>query len=215
MDEPIGLRQLKKRRQREEIAAAAQRLFAQRGFEAVTVAEVARAAQVAPKTVFNYFPTKEDLFYSRADSFGEDLVVAVRDRPPGMTVIDAFRRFVLTPRGVLVVDDDTGPDAEPQTTLLRVAVNSPALLAREKQVLERYSNSLAGLIADEIGVSEDDIEPRVVADALIAVHRALIDYIRPRIVAGVPREKLIKEFRNQGQRGFKRLEEGLADYAPR
>jgi AcrR family transcriptional regulator len=215
MDGPVGLRELKKRNQREQIAAVAHDLFAAQGFEAVTVAEVARTAQVAPKTVFNYFPTKEDLFYSRVDSFGDELLAAVRDRPAGTSVVEAFRRFVLTPRGVLALADDASEEAARLTTLMRVALNSPALLAREKLVLERYSRSLAGLIANETGDGEDDIEPHVVADALIAVHRALIDYIRPRIVAGEPREKLLKEFRTQGRRAFRRLEEGLGDYARR
>ena len=66
-----GLRERKKLQTRELIAETARRLFAERGFEAVTVAEVARAADVAEKTVFNYFPTKEDLVYWRLESFEE------------------------------------------------------------------------------------------------------------------------------------------------
>src|SRR5438034_3149760 len=89
-----GLRERKKRQTREAIAAAAMELFAARGFDAVTVADVARAADVATATVFNYFPRKEDLVYSRLEVFEEELLAAIRDRLPGTSVVDAFAEFV-------------------------------------------------------------------------------------------------------------------------
>ena len=66
----LGLRQRKKQQTRQLIADTAWRLFADRGFERVTVAEIAREAQVAVATVFNYFPTKEDLFFYRLEALG-------------------------------------------------------------------------------------------------------------------------------------------------
>src|SRR5919112_2615380 len=100
-----GLRERKKQRTRRLIADTARRLFAERGFEQVTVAEIAREAEVAPATVFNYFPTKEDLFYSRLEAFEDELLAAIRDRPPGESILDAFGRFVSRPRGVLAGGD--------------------------------------------------------------------------------------------------------------
>src|SRR5919106_6667436 len=94
-----GLRERKKQETRQLIADTARRLFAERGFEAVTVAEIAREADVAEKTVFNYFPTKEDLFYSRLEAFEDELLEAIRAREPGQTVLAAFRTFLLQPRG--------------------------------------------------------------------------------------------------------------------
>ena len=79
----MGLRELKKEQTRQLIAGTAWRLFADRGFDKVTVAEIAREAQVAEATVFNYFPSKEDLFYSRFEAFSARLADAVRDRDPG------------------------------------------------------------------------------------------------------------------------------------
>src|SRR4051812_45965139 len=199
-----GLRERKKQQTREHIAATAQRLFAKRGFEAVTVGDVARAANVAEKTVFNYFPTKEDLFYSRMELFGEQLLGAGRDRPAGESVAAAFRRFVLEPRGLLAED---GGEVEPRIrATLRVISDSPALLAREQQVLEGYSASLAELIAAETGATADDVEPRVAADALMAVHRVLIHWVRARVLAGVSREKIARDYRRQARRAFGRLE---------
>src|SRR5919109_5026315 len=95
-----GLRERKKQQTRELIAEAARRLFVQRGFERVPVAEIAREADVSEKTVFNYFATKEDLVYWRMESFEEELLATIREREPGEPVLAAFRRFVLVPRGL-------------------------------------------------------------------------------------------------------------------
>src|SRR3954452_21653806 len=165
-----GLRERKKQQTRQLIADAARRLFADRGFEGVTVAEVAREADVSEATVFNYFPTKEDLFYSGLEAFEEELIAAIRGREPGQTVLAAFRRFLLEPRGALAmknVDEAT----QRQRTITRVITESPALLARERQLFARYTESLAALIADETGPAQDDVEPRVVANALLGIHR--------------------------------------------
>src|SRR6266545_457333 len=169
-----GLRARKKERTRELIAQTARRLFLERGFDAVTVAEVARAADVSEKTVFNYFPTKEDLFYSRLEAFEDELLGTVRGRSRGETVLHAFRRFVLQPRGVLGMEG--GGDAREATARLqeitRVITDSPALLARERQVFARYTASLAALIAQETGARASDVEPWVAANALMGVHRS-------------------------------------------
>ena len=215
MNTSPGLRERKKQQTRQLIADTARRLFAERGFEAVTVAEVAREADVAEKTVFNYFPTKEDLFYSRTESFGLELLDAVANRRAGETVLEAFRRFALTPRGLLALDDASSGEAARSRAAVRVILESPALQARERQILEGYSASLAERLAEESGAAVDDVEPQVVADALIAVHRALLDYVRRRIVAGEPPEALRRDFRAQGRHAFARLGRGFGDYAPK
>src|SRR5919201_3978344 len=88
----LGLRERKKQRTRELIAESARRLFAERGFERVSVAEIARAAEVSEQTVCNYFPTKEDLVYWRLASFEEELLAAIRGRGGGGSVPQAFGR---------------------------------------------------------------------------------------------------------------------------
>ena len=98
----MGLRERKKEQTRQLIAETAWRLFAERGFDRVTVAEVAREAQVAEATVFNYFRTKEDLFYSRLEAYGARLVEAVAARAPGEPAVAAFRRFLLESDGGLL-----------------------------------------------------------------------------------------------------------------
>jgi AcrR family transcriptional regulator len=209
-DQP-GLRERKKRRTRELIAETARRLFGERGFEGVTVAEVARAADVSEKTVFNYFPTKENLVYWRLETFEDELLEAVRGRDPGEAALAAFGRFVLARRGLLAEPD---PDAvERLVALTRTILDSPALLAREQRIFDRYTASLAALLAEENRPRDGDIQPWVAANAMIGVHRALVDFSRRRIAEGVRNPRLAREVRAQGKRALSALESGLGDYA--
>jgi AcrR family transcriptional regulator len=212
-DREPGLRQRKKQRTRRLIAETARRLFVERGFDRVTVAEIARAAEVAEKTVFNYFPTKEDLVYWRLEAFEEELLAAIREREPGESAVAAFARFVLAQRGWLAERD---PAAREQlAAITRMITESRALLAREQQVFERYTESLAALLAEETGAGADDVRPRVVAGALMGVHRALVDRTRRGIVAGAPRARIAREVRAQADQAFALLERGLGAYAVR
>ena len=209
-----GLRERKKERTRQLIADTARRLFAERGFAAVTVAEIAREADVAEKTVFNYFPTKEDLFYSRLDAFEQELLDAIREREPNETVLDAFGRFLLQPRGVLALGDSGDLHATEQLlTITRVITESPALLARERQVFARYTEALAALLAEETGAPPGSVEPVVAATALLGAHRALIDYVRRRTLAGDSASAIGHGMRAEAKRALKLLEGGLGDYA--
>ena len=90
-----GLRELKKARARRHIADTAARLFAERGYEHVSVADVARAAEVAEQTVYNYFPAKEQLVTDRDQQIQDRLGDLIRARPPGVTPAAAIRGFVL------------------------------------------------------------------------------------------------------------------------
>src|SRR3984957_7522967 len=148
MDAELGLRERKKLRTRRLIAETAARLFVERGFDAVPVAEVARAAEVSEATVFNYFPTKEDLVYQGMEAYETELLAAVRDRPAGESIVAAFGRFVLKPRGFLV-------------GVSRMIAASPALRVREREILARFAASLAAVIAEDTGTGPDDLRPWV------------------------------------------------------
>jgi AcrR family transcriptional regulator len=206
-----GLRERKKQQTREQIAEAARRLFAERGFAKVTVAEVAHAADVSEQTVFNYFPTKEDLVYWRLGSFEEELLATIRDREPGEPALAAFRRFLLAQRGLL---GDHDPAAREQlTAFTRMIVESPALRAREAQILFGYTASLSALLAEETGAGEDDIRPAVVANALMGVHRALIEHVRRRMLAGESGPELGAAVRAEAERALDLVAGDLGDYA--
>ena len=215
MSQEPGLRERKKQQTRQLIADTARRLFAERGFESVTVAEVAREADVAEGTVFNYFPTKEDLFYSRLEAFEEDLLAAIRERKPGESVLTAFREFLLERRGVFAMRTPGGDDEATKQlhTVTRVITESPLLLARERQVFAHYAEALASLIAKETGARPNDVVPHAVANTLIGIHRALIDYVRRRALEGARASQVAREVRAQAKRACAQLEHGLGDYA--
>src|SRR5919112_5474551 len=86
---PTGLRAFKKARTREAISDVATWLFVQRGFEAVTMAEIAQAAEVSVKTIFNHFNSKEELFFDRADDVLGALVDAILERTEGVPTVEA------------------------------------------------------------------------------------------------------------------------------
>jgi hypothetical protein len=126
-------------------------------------------------------------------------------------VLDAFARFVLQPRGLLAA---TEPEAiEHLAAITRTITESPALLAREQRIFDRYTVSLAALLAEETGAAPDAVEPRVAATALLGVHRMLVDYSRSQITAGVRNPLLSRRVRAQGRQALALLERGLGDYA--
>ena len=98
------------------------RLFLERGFDQVSVAEVARAADVSEATVFNYFPTKEDLVYERMDAFEQELLAAVRERPEGESALRAFVRFILDRSDTAM----TGDGRRRVAALTRLTTASPS-----------------------------------------------------------------------------------------
>jgi AcrR family transcriptional regulator len=211
MEPELGLRERKKLRTRQLIAETARRLFAERGFDAVPVASVAKAAEVSEATVFNYFPTKEDLVFQGMQVFEAELLTAVRDRPAGETIVAAFARFVLQPRGFLAAQD---PDAARYLTQIsQMIAASPSLRAREREILARYTTSLAALIAEDTAAGPDDLRPWVVARALIGTHQSLIEFVHRRLRQGATDPAaLAREVALQGRRALDLLEQGLASY---
>jgi AcrR family transcriptional regulator len=216
LTEPLGLRGRKKQQTRALIAATAWRLFEAHGFEAVTVGAIAREANVAEKTVFNYFPTKEDLFYSSLESFEQDLLMALRERPAGETVLRAFRTFLLdgSRAGLLAVRGTAAAEARRRLRHRnRMIAESPALQARERQIMSQTTRALADLIAAETRAPAGDISAMVVATALVGVHAALIEFVRRRTLAEQDEFRLARDLRAQARRAFDLLESGLRHYA--
>jgi AcrR family transcriptional regulator len=209
VSEPLGLRERKKQQTRQLIAETARGLFTERGFDQVTVAEIARAADVAEQTVYNYFPTKEDLVYWRLESFERELLAAIRDRATGVPVLEAFWQWMLRPHGLL----DEQPVPQGLAPMARVIEESAALRAREQQVFERYTVSLADLIAKETGAERSAIEPWVAANALMGLHRALVHYARSRVLGGARNPGLARDLRARAEEARAMLATGLRDYA--
>ena len=204
-----GLRERHKAQTRQLIFEAASRLFAERGFDAITVAQVARAADVSEMTVFNHFPTKEDLFFAKMEFFEERLLDAVRARPAGVPALEAFRRPVIEGCSNLGEKESVERIAK-AAALIR---GSLALQRREREIVARFTDRLAELIAAQTGAHMDDVEPRAVAEALMGTHRALVRHVRRSVLAGIRGRQLASSARSQARRAFARLERGFADYA--
>jgi AcrR family transcriptional regulator len=204
-----GLRERKKEQTRQLIYETAAHLFAERGFETVTVAEIARIADVSDVTVFNYFATKEDLFFAGMQFFEERLLEAVRERAGGESVFTAFQR--------LVVDGCDRIGAKERTDVIARAATligaSPALQVRERETVARYTQELARLLAEETGAGLDDVAPLAVANALMGTQRALVSYVRSSVLAGRRGARLVRDARAQATQAFERLRDGLGDYA--
>jgi AcrR family transcriptional regulator len=212
----MGLRERKKTQTRHHIAQVAWRLFADHGFDQVTVAHVAREAEVAVATVFNYFPTKEALFFSSLETFEAHLLEAVATRPAGEPVLAAFRRFLLAAGGLLVQADAGDAQAlERLRTLNRVIAASPTLQAREHHTLAATADALAALLAAETNAQPHDPHPQVAANALLGVQRALVAYTRQRVLADPTPTGLAADVQRHAEAAFALLDHGLGDYAPK
>jgi AcrR family transcriptional regulator len=157
----VGLRERKKREMRRLLADIAMHLFAERGFDAVTVADIAAAANVSAKTVFNYFATKEDLVLDGREEIEAELVRAVRERAPDESILAAVRRHTF-----LVAERMNALPAERRALFLKVVRNSPTVHTRMRQMSLQYEDQLADILAEEATASAGDPTPRVVASLL-------------------------------------------------
>jgi AcrR family transcriptional regulator len=202
-----GLRERKKRATRDAIAATARRLFAERGFDAVTVAEVAAAADVSEKTVFNHFPAKEDLVFAGGEARLAQLAAAIVQRPAGTSVLEVFRAS-----SEAMLDAIAAGAGEDRLVVPRIVRDSPTLQQRLAAGWEHEAAALVAVIAQATGVDDDDLVPAVVARtlawALITIFRAAFDGL----LAGEDPERLAARLRPQAARAYDQLAVGLGDY---
>ena len=196
----MGLRETKKLATRRQIADVAMRFFAERGFERVTVAEVAAAAGVSEKTVFNYFPTKEDLFYDEVPERARALAAAIRERPRGESVVAALRRLQLGQ-----CDRLCSPGF---ATFARVIEESPGLQAKELEIMSLFAQAAAEALVEE-GV--DPRDARIAAGLLVSVHRQFFRAARAQALAGRHGPAAVRRLRGDLERAYALLEHGLGD----
>jgi AcrR family transcriptional regulator len=205
-----GLRERKKRAARETIAATARRLFAERGFDAVTVAEVAAAADVSEKTVFNHFPTKEDLAFAGREEGIAQFVTAIAERPPGSSVLDVFRAMTHTVLDVFVAGGD-----EDLLAVAKIIRGSRALQERLTVGWESGAAAITAVIADTSGTGEDDLMPAIVARTLWFTHRSIFRLALTGLLAGEEGEQLAARLRVAADRAYDQLAGGLGEYGKR
>jgi AcrR family transcriptional regulator len=165
-----GLRERKKRATHQKIQDAALDLFARDGFAETTVAAIAEAADVAPRTVFTHFPAKEDLLFPHDRTF-DGLKQRLETRPAGESTLDALRAWIADDLWLRDAEDDADPrqDLRRARTRREVIDADPALRQRERGQLDRVERMLAAAIAGDTGEAPTDLVPRMAASATVAV----------------------------------------------
>jgi AcrR family transcriptional regulator len=157
-----GLRERKKQRTREQIVEAAMGLFAERGYHATTIADIAEAADVAPRTFFSYFPSKEAVVFHNLDRDMDALAAALRDRLPGENAFDALRRWIDT------MFDEWMVEEEEALLRKRLCLEDEGLANFEGGIMARIHELLLEAIAEDLDEPPDALRPRLVAAAAAA-----------------------------------------------
>lgn len=208
MSDTSGLRERKKRAMHQRLSDTAITLFLDRGFEKVTVADVAAAVEVSKPTLFRYFPTKEDLVLHRFADHEAEAARVVARRAAGCSPLEALRRHFL--RGLERRDPVTGLNDHPQVLAFhRLLYGTPSLVARMSAFVEASEAALAEALDDGAG----GIEVQLAAGQIVAVQRILALANWRRIAAGESADALWPEAVTAADRAFAQLERGLPDYA--
>jgi AcrR family transcriptional regulator len=205
-----GRRERKKRATRDAIFVAARALFMKKGFDAVTVAEIAEAADVSEKTVFNHFATKEDLALAGGEERLAKTIEALRLRLPGESVADVFRRTTAGTIDAIEVDPVDQVLAVP-----RMVRESKVLQDRLLIGWEREAKELTPAVAEAAGVGEDDLVAQVVARTLAWTHRLIFRQAIAALLAGEDQGTVAARLRVEAGRAYDQLSRGVADYGVR
>jgi len=201
-----GLRERKKQKARLAISAIATRMFIDKGFDAVTVADVAAKADVSVATIFNYFATKEDLFFDRADAVIAGPSAIVRGRKRKETVTGALHRGFRA-----AIETSTVRFFDRNAARFMTTVDeSPALRARARLVLEQTEAHLAKTLASELHARRPDPTPRVLAAMIVAIERMLVDLAREHLRRGDGGARARRALLHACDRAFEILNEGAS-----
>ncbi|MFD8378051.1 TetR/AcrR family transcriptional regulator [Streptomyces sp. NPDC059679] len=218
MSGETGLRERKKQRMYRTISETAISLFLERGFDRVSVADVAAAAEVSKPTLFRYFPAKEDLVLHRFADHEDEAARVVRDRAAGQSPLAALHQHFLA--GLERRDPITGLNDVPGVLAFqRLLYGTPSLVARMFEYISRSEEALTTALS-AIGGPEpddlaapDDVTPRLAAGQIIAVQRILGQDNWRRIEGGASADEVYPGAVAAADRAFAMLRTGLAPYA--
>jgi AcrR family transcriptional regulator len=206
-----GLRERKKARTRLAISDIATRLFIERGFDSVTVAEVAEAADVSVNTIFNYFATKEELFFDRGSEVSDAPSRIVRERRPGESVIDALERVYTA----AAKDDTRRSWSKTLRPFIATIDASPALRLRARVLRDQSEQRLAETLRVETGATPDDVTPRVAAALITGLEWLLVEEFSSRLLRGEADTKIRAALFRTAERGFAMLRLAIGGYGVR
>jgi AcrR family transcriptional regulator len=198
-----GLRERKKRETRDAIAAAALALFLERGFDAVTVVDVAVAANVSEKTVFNHFATKEDLVFANAEEKLFERAEAIRLRAPGTPLSRIFLADTLR-----FLDAIEAGEVDRAMTVPRLVRSSPALRGRLMLSWELEAATLTAAVTDD----DDDLIAAAVVRSLVWANRVVFRAAMRRLIADEDPAGVARDLRAEAERVSARLDLGLEGY---
>ncbi|HEY4276845.1 MAG TPA: helix-turn-helix domain-containing protein [Conexibacter sp.] len=164
-----GLRERKKLRTYETIAAAALDLFDRQGFRATTIAQIAETADVSPRTVSAYFPAKEELLFPHSEESFEALAQHLRERPADQLATDALRSWIES----IFEERDQHHKHDSERKRRRVIESDESLRAYERHQLERAEGLFASAVAQDLGTEPDDVAARFAAAAAVGALTAI------------------------------------------
>jgi AcrR family transcriptional regulator len=205
--EKLGLRERKKARSRLAISNLATKMFIERGFDDVTVAEVAAAADVSVATIFNYFETKEELFFDREGKVVEAQRRFILERKAGEAITTVLHREFLA-----AIDAGVPHLMAEGASFLRTIEGSAALRARLRLGFEKAEASLAETIAEETEGRPADPTPQIVAAILVAIQRTLLESATAAALRGDAVASTKRKLRQACDRAFALLEGGMRGY---
>jgi AcrR family transcriptional regulator len=189
-----GLRARKKAETRSRIAESAARLFAARGYDDVTVLDVAHASKVSEKTVFNYFPTKESLALDRDAEEIARLIGLLRDRPTGVSPARAIRDDALA----LVCSIGSIPPDQVRGTIGALAALNPGVRRSCLEMIDRHAEALAvELISEITGRTSEVLRARIRAYAaqIARIYMVIIDESGRRLARGTEPHAVVRQLR--------------------
>ncbi|MGK2936739.1 MAG: TetR family transcriptional regulator [Solirubrobacteraceae bacterium] len=169
MQHSLGLRERKKAQTRETIIRCAMGLFAERGFDATTIADIAKAADIAPRTFFGYFPSKEAVVFHDFDEMFTDFASRLRERPEHQTAFEALRSWIVE-MITRAEENGDGLDEERRRCLIS---DTPSLDAHERANMGRFHELLTECVAVDLDVAADSLRANMVSAAAIAALESL------------------------------------------
>ena len=206
MASEVGLRERKKRRTLEVICQTATTLMLERGFDNVSMADIAAAAEVSKMTVFNYFPSKEDIILCQIEDHTDEAARVVRSRSPGESPLTALRRHFLD--RIAAADPAVGVNGDKRILeFTRLVVETPSLMLRFTDLQLRAQHSLTTALAEIPGT--DELTAAVAAAQIVGVQRTLIARNLTRILQGADQVQLRVTAAAEAEQAFHLLEQGL------